>query len=451
MRKVLVAEDEPVSRHLVEATLGKFGYDVVACADGSEAWDALQRDGAPELVLLDWMMPGMDGLEVCRRVREAPNSEPTYIILLTAKRDKTDVVEGLEAGADDYITKPFDETELRARVEVGARVVALQSSLADRAIQLEDSLRRVESTAAALRDRETELEDLNNSLEQQVAERTGDLTESNAKLKVEIAERTRAEEALALRARELARSNQELEQFGHIVSHELQEPLRKVQGLAELLKSKSQDALTEQGLDILERLQKAAGRMRTLVKDVLAYSLVETDGRAFAPVDLAELVSAVLSDLEVSIQQSEGRVITESLPSIQADPRQMRQLFQNLISNGLKFHALGESPLVRVYGRFLDSRGNGVAASSAGAELCELVVEDKGIGFDQKYEHRMFNLFQRLHSRGKYEGKGIGLAMCRKIVEHHRGNIKALSHPDKGAQFIVTLPVAQPNGGNASE
>ena len=425
MRKVLVADDEPTSRHLIEATVRKWGYDVVACSDGSEAWEALQREGAPELVLLDWMMPGLDGVEVCRRVRGAPNSDPTYIILLTSKKDKIDVVEGLEAGADDYITKPFDQTELRARVEVGARMVTLQLALADRAMQLEN---------------------LTNSLEQQVAERTSELSESNAMLKVEIADRTRAEEALALRAKELARSNQELQQFGHMVSHELQEPLRKVQGLAELLRTKSHDALTEQGIDILERLQAAAGRMRTLVNDVLAYSLVETKGQAFATVDLAELVSAVMSDLEVSIQQSEGRVITKNLPSIQGDPRQLHQLFQNLISNGLKFHAPGQSPLVTVYSHLLDNRGN-----PAGAEICELVVEDDGIGFDQKYEHKMFNLFQRLHSRGAYEGKGIGLAMCRKIVERHRGSIKALSHPGQGAKFVVTLPVAHPNGENARE
>ena len=425
MRKVLVADDEPTSRHLIEATVRKWGYDVVACSDGSEAWEALQREGAPELVLLDWMMPGLDGVEVCRRVRGAPNSDPTYIIFLTSKKDKIDVVEGLEAGADDHITKPFDQTELRARVEVGARMVTLQLALADRAMQLEN---------------------LTNSLEQQVAERTSELSESNAMLKVEIADRTRAEEALALRAKELARSNQELQQFGHMVSHELQEPLRKVQGLAELLRTKSHDALTEQGIDILERLQAAAGRMRTLVNDVLAYSLVETKGQAFATVDLAELVSAVMSDLEVSIQQSEGRVITKNLPSIQGDPRQLRQLFQNLISNGLKFHAPGQSPLVTVYSHLLDNRGN-----PAGAEICELVVEDDGIGFDQKYEHKMFNLFQRLHSRGAYEGKGIGLAMCRKIVERHRGSIKALSHPGQGAKFVVTLPVAHPNGETARE
>ena len=450
MRRILIAEDEPASRHAIEATLRKFGYEVVACSNGSEAWDVLRCDGAPELALLDWMMPGVDGAEICRRVRETPNSASTYIILLTAKRNKVDVVKGLDAGADDYMTKPFDETELCARVEVGAKMVTLQSHLADRAVELEYSLRRVESTTASLRERERELECLNTSLDQQVAERTWELSESNAKLKVEIAERTRAEEALALRAGELTRSNQELEQFGNVVSHELQEPLRKIQGLSELLKTKSQDALTEQGLDILERLQTTSGRMRTLVKDVLAYSMVETEGQTFAQVGLTELVSAVVSDLEVSIQQSQGRVITENLPSIYADPRQMRQLFQNLISNGLKFHAPGESPQVRVYSRFLDNRSNSVVSSSPGAEICELVVEDDGIGFDEKYEDSIFDLFRRLHGRGVYEGQGIGLATCRKIVERHNGSIDAQSHPGQGAKFVVMLPLAQPNGGKGT-
>lgn len=141
--KILIAEDDLVSRRVLEATLVKWGYDVVTCSDGAEAWQALQLKDAPKLAILDWMMPGMDGIEVCRKVREEENPEPTYIIILTAKDRGGDIVTGLQAGADDYVTKPFDREELRARVQVGVRIVGLQKSLADRVRELEDALKQV--------------------------------------------------------------------------------------------------------------------------------------------------------------------------------------------------------------------------------------------------------------------------------------------------------------------
>jgi len=141
--RVLIAEDDPISRRLLEATLAKWGYEVIVTADGTQAWEALQRGEAPRLAILDWMMPGMDGVEVCRRVRAAPSPTPPYLILLTAKVRGEDTVAGLESGADDYITKPFDRDELRARVQVGVRMVGLQQALADRVQALQDALARI--------------------------------------------------------------------------------------------------------------------------------------------------------------------------------------------------------------------------------------------------------------------------------------------------------------------
>lgn len=140
---MLIAEDDPVSRRLLEATLAKWGYEVVMARDGAEAWRALQNEDAPPLAILDWMMPEMDGTEVCRKVRERAAASPAYLILLTAKGQREDVVSGLEAGANDYVTKPFDRAELRARLEVGVRVIALQRRLADRVQALEEALARV--------------------------------------------------------------------------------------------------------------------------------------------------------------------------------------------------------------------------------------------------------------------------------------------------------------------
>jgi DNA-binding response OmpR family regulator len=148
--KVLIAEDDMVSRRLLEATLVKWGYEVVVTCDGTAAWDVLQSVDAPPLAILDWMMPGMDGTEVCRRVRHVPSPTPPYLILLTAKGRREDIVKGLRSGADDYVTKPFDREELRARVQVGLRIVELQQSLADRVKALEEALARVKQLQGLL-------------------------------------------------------------------------------------------------------------------------------------------------------------------------------------------------------------------------------------------------------------------------------------------------------------
>ncbi|AFY34286.1 PAS domain-containing protein [Calothrix sp. PCC 7507] len=238
--------------------------------------------------------------------------------------------------------------------------------------------------------------------------------------------------------KELTRSNEELQQFAFIASHDLQEPLRKIKTFGERLKATCGATLTEQGLDYLERMQNAAERMETLIEDLLKLSRVTTKAQAFVPVDLAQITKEVLSDLEVRIQQTRGHVEVGELPIIKADPLQMRQLLQNLIGNALKFHCQQVPPVVKIYSQLLNNQLDKVVISS---ELCQIIVEDNGIGFEEKYLDRIFNVFQRLHSRRDYEGTGMGLAICRKIAEIHHGSITAESTLGKGTRFIVTLPV----------
>jgi len=148
--RILVAEDQPVSRHLLAASLRKWGYDVVAVEDGTRAWATLQSHDAPQLVILDWLMPGMDGVEICRQIRKTPRARSFYVILLTARREQEDKVRGLQSGADDYVTKPFDREELRARVQVGTRVLELQGALAQRVRELEEAISRVKTLQGLL-------------------------------------------------------------------------------------------------------------------------------------------------------------------------------------------------------------------------------------------------------------------------------------------------------------
>lgn len=232
---------------------------------------------------------------------------------------------------------------------------------------------------------------------------------------------------------ELIRSNEELQQFAFIASHDLQEPLRKIKTFGERLKVTCSHALTEQGVDYLERMQNATRRMQALIEDLLTLSRVTSRGQSFVVVDLTQITQEVLSDLEVRIQQTQAYVEVGELPLIHADPLQMRQLLQNLIGNALKFHAPGKVPMVKIYGEKFDTED--------AVEFCQIIVEDNGIGFDEKYLDRIFNVFQRLHGRSEYEGTGIGLAICRKIVERHNGSICAQSTPGQGSRFIVILPI----------
>jgi len=271
----------------------------------------------------------------------------------------------------------------------------------------------------------------------------------------DITERKRVAEALEQKAAELTRSNAELEQFAFVASHDLQEPLRKIQAFGDRLKTKCNGALAPETHDYLERMQSAAARMRTLINDLLAFSRVIRSSEPFVPVDLALVTKEVLGDLEVRIEKSGARVEIGDLPTLEADPMQMRQLLLNLIGNSLKFQPPGGTPMVKVQGRvinpgsatdtgFLKRLSASQGAAAASSPICEIQVQDNGIGFDEKYADRIFAVFQRLHGRNEYEGTGVGLAVCRRIADRHHGTIIARSQPGQGSTFIVTLPLTQP-------
>ncbi len=250
----------------------------------------------------------------------------------------------------------------------------------------------------------------------------------------DITERKRAEGALARQTLELARSNSELEQFAYVASHDLQEPLRKIQAFGERLNAKCADEISDQGRDYLKRMQNAAKRMQVLINDLLTFSRVTTRASSFTPVNLKRVVREVLLDMDFRIEQTRGKVEVGDLPVVEGDSTQLRQLFHNLIGNALKFNREGVAPMVKIRSEiFKDSR-------KKDGSFCRIFVEDNGIGFDEAYAERIFGVFQRLHGRGVYEGTGIGLAVCRKIVERHGGSIQANSAPGRGSVFTITLP-----------
>ena len=261
----------------------------------------------------------------------------------------------------------------------------------------------------------------------------------------DITDRKRVDEKLKLYSDKLERSNRELQDFAQVASHDLQEPLRKILSFGDRLKTKAGESLDDDSKDYLHRMCNAAARMQTLINDLMAFSRVEIKGQAFVPTDLGVIAREVSADLETRIEQAGGRVEIEALPTIDADPMQMRQLLQNLIGNSLKYFRAGVSPVVRISCQKPEARRPDLLDESGSVrQFCELLVTDNGIGFDEKYLDRIFTVFQRLHKKGEYEGTGVGLAICRKIVDRHSGTITARSSPGQGATFMVTLPVVQP-------
>lgn len=250
----------------------------------------------------------------------------------------------------------------------------------------------------------------------------------------DITKRKRDELALMRHAQELKRSNAELQEFAYAASHDLQEPLRKIQAFGDRLSNKYHDALDETGQHYLDRMVDAASRMRRLIDDLLSYSRVNSKTTTFQPVDLSGVLADVLSDLEPRIAAEGAKVRIGILPAIEADPGQMHQLFLNLLSNSMKFHRKGVQPSISVEGS--------VEVGESGA-VARIAVTDNGIGFEARHAERIFGMFERLHGREEFDGTGVGLATCRKIVEHHSGELTAWGEPDAGAVFTIVLPIRQ--------
>lgn len=313
----------------------------------------------------------------------------------------------------------FTENDLHTMTELASRI-----SLALTNTAFYDESRRENKQRKEL---EKQLRKEKDSLEMRVKERTELLEQTNEGLRIEIQKRHAAEKILKEYSENLARSNRELEDFAYVASHDLQEPLRKIQAFSNLLETEYKEALEGDGIEYLQRMRKAAARMSTLIEDLLAFSRVTTRQNPPKSVDLNEIVEEVLGDLEARIEEVGATVTVEPLGSLVADPTHMRQLFQNLIGNALKFHRDNVPPVVKVTARNDDG-------------ILELRVADNGIGFNEKYVDRIFSVFQRLHDRNSYEGTGIGLAVCRKIAERYNGSIKATSKKGEGSTFIVRLP-----------
>jgi PAS domain S-box-containing protein len=254
-----------------------------------------------------------------------------------------------------------------------------------------------------------------------------------SKVTRDLTERKIAEETLKAYTAKLERNNEELEQFAYVASHDLKEPLRKIITFGNLLETYAKDSLDEKSKDYVSRMQNSASRMMSLIEDLLNFSRVNRPTEGFEVVDLNQLLSRVLSDLEVLIHSRNVRLEIQKLPAIEGRKSQLGQLFQNLISNAIKFNDK-EQPVISIT---CNTYTDQVTAN----KFAKIEIKDNGIGFENLYKQRIFEIFQRLHGKAEYPGTGIGLAICKKIVEAHGGTISAEGNLGDGATFTITFPL----------
>jgi len=407
--KILVVDDREDNLFSIEAILEKDNYDIVKANSGRAALKILLRQHDFSLILMDVQMPELSGFETANIIYQRDKLKDIPIIFITAHNYDEDVIfKGYKMGAVDYIYKPINPELLR--VKVGVFVELYRKNL-----QL---MTHEKKLLTANRILQKEIEERKAS-EEKVRILNAQLVENNAHLKA---------------------VNEELDQFAYIASHDLQEPLRKIQVFSDKIRMKNNvDNETDK---YFKKIISSSRRMQLLINDLLSFSRQSINATDFKETSLAHLVKEAVTELELEIENTHATVHCDQLPVMRVIPSLMQQLFYNLINNALKFRRKTVAPEIRISAERLaaadipsrPSSGNGSSYYQ------QITVSDNGIGFDNRYADEIFMLFKRLHSQHEFEGTGVGLSICKKIVEKHNGSLNAKGELQKGASFIITLP-----------
>lgn len=409
--KVLAVDDSETYLSHLKCLLQGEGYSVDAVTDPKEALRRLEASSF-DLALVDLVMPELDGIEVCRRIvaMRSQLDNPIAVLMLTGREAKEDLTRALEAGADDFVGKSSDQAVLKGRIRALLRRKFFQ----------EENQRILEE----LKNKELEAISARAETESALARASDERRKHAEFVAVELRQ---AKAELEQANEELIRSNDELRQFAFVASHDLQEPLRSITSFCNLLKDEYHGRLDEQADNFIDRIVNGAKRMKALVTDLLAYSRVNRDEQiAFQEVDFREVVSDALANLQSSIQEADAEVSYGELPTVVGDRVQLIQLVQNLIGNAIMYRS-ELPPQIR-----FDARRDG--------EFWEFSVRDNGIGIAAEHHQQIFEIFKRLHGRDTYPGTGIGLAVCKKIVQRHGGQITVVSQVGTGSDFRFTIP-----------
>jgi len=408
--KILLVDDREDNLLSMESILEKENYRFVKATSGKEVLKILLTQMDFALILMDVRMPDLNGFETASLIYEREKLRHIPIIFITAHYSDENIFEGYRSGAVDYIYKPIKPDLLRAKVAVFVELYKKNSQL---------------------QAQEQRLILINRNLELEIQERKSSQEKVSA-LNLELVRNvSRLEEA-----------NKELDLFAFMASHDLQAPLRKIRMFSDRLLVDYQNKMDEEGSAYLTRIQNSCKHMQLLINDILEFSKISAKREQFKEVDLNEIINHILTDFEETIGEKGVAVTIEKLPLLCVNPILMNPLFSNLIGNAIKYNRKDVRPQVHIYSETVSTNGNGENPESTPKKnYCRIYVKDNGIGFEQKYAKEIFDMFRRLHPAAEYEGTGIGLALCKKIVEKHGGFIAAKSDVNEGATFILSLPL----------
>jgi signal transduction histidine kinase len=407
--KILLVDDREDNLLSIETILEPDGYKFVKANSGRQALKILLQEYDFAMILMDVKMPNLNGFETAALIYEREKLKHIPIIFITANNFGDDnIFKGYQAGAVDYIYKPINPGVLRAKVTV--------------LIELYKKNRQLLA-------QEQRLVAINKNLELEIKERKA----SEEKIK-------QLNRQLLENIASLESANKDLDRFAFMASHDLQEPLRKIRMFSDRLNLKYKELLDDDGKTNISRIQKAAERMQNLITDILTFSKISVDKSAFIDTNLNTLIDEVLVDLEEEIRTKNAAITIEKFPLLSVNPGLMKPLFQNLISNALKYSKKDAIPEIKITSE-INTLINGRQAKDQKERYCRILIQDNGIGFDQKYAEEIFGMFKRLHHNTEFQGTGIGLALCKKIVEQHKGYISARSKVNEGSTFIISLPM----------
>jgi signal transduction histidine kinase len=407
--KILLVDDREDNLLSIETILEPDGYKFIKATSGRQALKILLTEYDFAMILMDVKMPNLNGFETASLIYEREKLKHIPIIFITANNFGDDnIFKGYQAGAIDYIYKPINPGVLRAKVSV-----------------LIDLYKKNRQLIA----QEQKLVAINKNLELEIKER------KSSEEKIKQLNRQLLENIASLES-----ANKDLDRFAFMASHDLQEPLRKIRMFSDRLFLKYKDLMDEDGRTNVLRIQKAAERMQNLITDILTFSKIAVDKAAFVETDINGLIEEVLVDLDDEIRGKDASIAIDKLPSMWVNPGLIKPLFHNLIGNALKYSKKETKPVVKITSE-ISAQLNGKQNKDISNKYCRIFIEDNGIGFDQKYAEEIFGMFKRLHHNSEFQGTGIGLALCKKIVEQHKGYISARSKVNEGSTFIISLPM----------
>lgn len=402
--KILVVDDREDNLFSIETLLEKDNYTVVKANSGRAALKILLNQHDFSLILMDVQMPDLNGFETATIIYERDKLKQIPIIFITAHNQEEEYIfKGYRMGGVDYIYKPINPELLRAKVSVFVELYRKNHQLIIHEKKLLAANKFLQREIEERKISENKIKLLNNQL-----------IENNTHL-------------LAV--------NEELDRFAYVASHDLQEPLRKIMVFCDkiLMKQHNEKEVEK----YLKKIVGSSQRMQSLINDLLQFSRQTAISDDFVNTDLSELVKEAMLELEIEIEQNNAQINVDGLPVIYAIPGLMRQLFYNLISNAIKFRKKDAAPVINIYAEKINNTRNSTT-------YYRIAVSDNGIGFDPAYADEIFVIFKRLHSYHEFKGSGVGLSICKKIIDKHNGFIKAISRPNEGSTFVIELPEEQP-------